>query len=87
MAAGPAAGWTADEVPMSDGGEGLLDALGGDPRHTAVTGPLGKPVDAEWRMLTTSSHGTTGRRPTHRRRRDVQGRRPGAHPPPAATTR
>ncbi|HEY6429600.1 MAG TPA: glycerate kinase, partial [Acidimicrobiales bacterium] len=34
-------GWTADEVPMSDGGEGLLDALGGTPRTTAVTGPLG----------------------------------------------
>ncbi|HEY6474438.1 MAG TPA: glycerate kinase [Acidimicrobiales bacterium] len=51
------AGWTADEVPVSDGGEGLLDALGGDPRRAAVTGPLGEPVDAEWRMLTTGSHG------------------------------
>ena len=50
------AGWTADEVPMSDGGEGLLDALGGDPCHTTVTGPLGKPVDAEWRMLPASPH-------------------------------
>ncbi len=46
-----AAGWTADEVPMSDGGEGLLEALGGM-RHTAiVTGPLGPRVEAEWRML------------------------------------
>jgi glycerate kinase len=45
------AGWTADEVPMSDGGEGLLDALGGQPRTTTVAGPLGRPVDAEWRML------------------------------------
>jgi glycerate 2-kinase len=46
-----AAGWTADEVPMSDGGEGLLEALGGM-RHTAfVTGPLGVRVEAEWRML------------------------------------
>jgi glycerate kinase len=46
-----AAGWTADEVPMSDGGEGLLEALGGL-RHTAiVTGPLGPRVEAEWRML------------------------------------
>jgi glycerate 2-kinase len=44
-------GWTADEVPMSDGGEGLLDALGGTPRTTAVTGPLGDPVEAEWRLL------------------------------------
>jgi glycerate 2-kinase len=45
------AGWTADEVPMSDGGEGLLEALGGEPRHTTVIGPLGEPVDAEWRLL------------------------------------
>jgi len=45
------AGWTADEIPMSDGGEGLLDALGGTPRTTTVTGPLGRPVEAEWRML------------------------------------
>lgn len=49
------AGWTADEVPMSDGGEGLLDALGGQPRRTTVAGPLGKPVNAEWRMLPTGS--------------------------------
>jgi glycerate 2-kinase len=49
------AGWTADEVPMSDGGEGLLNALGGVPRHTTVTGPLGQAVDAEWRLLTTAT--------------------------------
>ena len=48
------AGWTADEVPMSDGGEGLLDALGGTPRSTVVSGPLGAPVEAEWRMLDTA---------------------------------
>jgi glycerate kinase len=46
-----AAGWTADEVPMSDGGEGLLDTLGGTAHVTRVSGPLGAPVDAEWRML------------------------------------
>ncbi|HWD56567.1 MAG TPA: glycerate kinase [Acidimicrobiales bacterium] len=45
------AGWTADEVPMSDGGEGLLDACGGTPRRTTVSGPLGSAVKAEWRML------------------------------------
>jgi glycerate kinase len=33
---------------MADGGEGLLDALGGARRSTRVTGPLGDPVDAEW---------------------------------------
>ncbi len=52
------AGWTADEVPMSDGGEGLLDALGGQPHTTTVAGPLGRPVEAEWRMLDTT--GPTG---------------------------
>jgi glycerate kinase len=46
-----AAGWTADEVPMSDGGEGLLLVLGGTPHATTVTGPLGARVEAEWRML------------------------------------
>lgn len=50
------AGWTTDEVPMSDGGEGLLDALGGDPRLTTVAGPLGEPVEAEWRMLPEGAH-------------------------------
>lgn len=45
------AGWTADEVPMSDGGEGLLDALGGTPHTTIVLGPLGRPVEAQWRMI------------------------------------
>ena len=47
------AGWTADELPMSDGGEGLLDALGGTTHTTTVADPLGRPVDAQWRMLDT----------------------------------
>jgi glycerate kinase len=50
-AASREAGWTADEVPMSDGGEGLLDALGGSVRVTVVAGPLGAPAEAEWRIL------------------------------------
>ena len=50
------AGWTADEVPMSDGGEGLLDALGGTRHVTTVTGPLGTPVEAEWRMIDDADH-------------------------------
>jgi glycerate kinase len=57
------AGWTADEVPMSDGGEGLLDAIGGHPRITTVAGPLGDRVDAEWRILDADTdadpHGPT----------------------------
>ena len=38
------------EIPLADGGEGLLDVLGGANRTTRVTGPLGTPVDASWRM-------------------------------------
>ena len=45
------AGWTADLAPVADGGEGLLDALGGSRRTERVTGPLGQPVTAEWAML------------------------------------
>jgi glycerate kinase len=49
-----AAGWAADEVPMADGGEGMLEAVPGDVRHTSVNGPLGAPVLAEWRMMNAS---------------------------------
>ncbi|MEI7624392.1 MAG: glycerate kinase [Actinomycetes bacterium] len=37
--------------PMADGGEGFLEVLGGANRTTTVTGPLGDPVDAGWRLL------------------------------------
>ncbi len=39
-----------DEVPMADGGDGLLEVLGGANRTSSVTGPLGDPVDAPWRL-------------------------------------
>ena len=35
---------------MADGGEGTLLALGGPNRTTRVTGPLGQPVEAQWRL-------------------------------------
>jgi glycerate kinase len=38
------------EIPMADGGDGLLDVLGGPNRTSNVTGPLGDVVAAEWRM-------------------------------------
>lgn len=38
------------EIPMADGGEGTLAILGGANRRTTVTGPLGDPVEAEWRL-------------------------------------
>jgi glycerate 2-kinase len=44
------AGWSAVEFPLADGGEGTLDVLGGGNRRTVVTGPLGEPVEAEWRL-------------------------------------
>lgn len=44
-------GWSVRQLPLADGGEGLLDALGalGGTRETLVVeGPLGDPVEAEW---------------------------------------
>jgi glycerate kinase len=43
-------GWDCDEVPMADGGEGTLEVLGGPNRATVVSGPLGDPVRAPWRL-------------------------------------
>jgi glycerate kinase len=48
--AAAAAGWACDQVPMADGGEGTLEALGGPNRTSTVTGPLGAPVEAGWRL-------------------------------------
>jgi glycerate kinase len=45
------AGWTAAELPLADGGDGLLSAFGGELRHDEVTGPLGTPVIAEWKLV------------------------------------
>ncbi|MCY4449887.1 MAG: glycerate kinase [Chloroflexi bacterium] len=42
-------------VPVADGGDGtletLVEATGGEIRSTTVTGPIGKPVTAEWGAL------------------------------------
>jgi glycerate kinase len=46
-----ACGWRCDEVPMADGGDGTLDVLGGANRTTLVSGPLGDPVRAGWRLV------------------------------------
>ncbi len=46
--------WDSDrdvvEIPLSDGGDGLLEVLGGANRTSTVVGPLGTPVTARWRM-------------------------------------
>jgi glycerate kinase len=44
------AGWDAIQLPLADGGEGTLDVLGGGNRRTVVSGPLGEPVEAAWRL-------------------------------------
>ncbi len=45
-----ATGSTCDQVPVADGGEGTLDALGGPNRSSVVTGPSGQTVTAAWRL-------------------------------------
>ena len=37
--------------PIADGGEGTLEALGGQNRVSLVSGPLGEPVEAGWRLV------------------------------------
>jgi glycerate kinase len=43
-------GGTCDQCPVADGGEGLLDVLGGGNRLAVVMGPLGDPIEASWRL-------------------------------------
>lgn len=43
-------GWDCVGQAMADGGEGTLDAFGGPNRTSLVTGPLGDPVEAAWRL-------------------------------------
>ena len=48
-------GVDAEELPVADGGDGtasvLVGVLGGQWRTARVTGPLGRPVDAQWALL------------------------------------
>jgi glycerate kinase len=51
IAAGAArAGWTCSELPLADGGEATLDVFGGGNRTQVVSGPLGEPLEAPWRL-------------------------------------
>jgi glycerate 2-kinase len=51
IAAGAArAGWATLELPLADGGEGTLDVLGGGNRKATVSGVLGEPIEAAWRL-------------------------------------
>ena len=53
--AAASAGWSCDEVPVADGGEGTIDALGGPNRVATVVGPLGEDLEAEWRLDGTTA--------------------------------
>lgn len=50
LAAADAAGWSATGFPMSDGGEGFCEAMGGESRASSVTGPLGERTIARWAL-------------------------------------
>ena len=43
-------GWDCTEIPVADGGEGLLDVFGGANRTSAVRGPDHRIVEAGWRL-------------------------------------
>ena len=45
-----AGGRDAVELPIADGGEGTMDALGGDVRSATATDPLGRPVEARFAL-------------------------------------
>lgn len=44
-------GHSTEIIPLADGGEGLLDVVGGTLEETLVEGPLGDPVLASWRSI------------------------------------
>lgn len=48
-------GHTVETMPLADGGEGLLDVIGGNVEHSEVHDPLGNLVIAEWRFLDEAS--------------------------------
>jgi glycerate 2-kinase len=51
-----AAGLQCSALPLADGGEGMLDVLGGPNRTMTVTGPLGAAVEASWRLDGTTAY-------------------------------
>ncbi len=51
-------GWSCNQLPLADGGEGTLDVLatlGGRLQTTVVSGPLGDPVAATWLLRGTTA--------------------------------
>jgi glycerate 2-kinase len=54
-AAAAGARWSCDQVPIADGGEGLLDVMAGRLRTTEVRDPLGRRITATWRIDGTTA--------------------------------
>ena len=77
-------GHTCAQVPMADGGEGTLDVLGGPNRVATVTGPLGEPVEAAWRLDRRRAVIEMAAGVGARARRRGRGERPGRAPRPPA---
>tara|TARA_Y100000739_G_scaffold57708_1_gene47325 strand:+ start:2641 stop:3648 length:1008 start_codon:yes stop_codon:yes gene_type:complete len=48
-------GGTTAVLPMADGGEGTLEALGGPNQTSLVTGPLGGLIEAPWQLTGTTA--------------------------------
>src|SRR5437868_4441395 len=46
-----AGGADAVAMPVADGGDGTLDVLGGEPRETEISAPLGGRMQARWSLL------------------------------------
>lgn len=44
------AGFESTVLPLADGGDGLIDVFGGANRSNVVSGPLGDPIEAGWRL-------------------------------------
>ncbi|MDQ1393924.1 MAG: glycerate 2-kinase [Acidimicrobiaceae bacterium] len=53
--AAQAAGWSCDQAPIADGGEGLLDVMAGRMRRADVRDPLGRIVSAPWKIDGTTA--------------------------------
>ena len=53
--AAASAGWACDQVPVSDGGEGFVEVMKGQWRAAEVLDPLGRSVDARWRLDGTTA--------------------------------
>lgn len=60
-AAAEGAGWRCDQVPVADGGEGLLEVMKGRWRTAEVLDPLGRPISAAWLLDGTSAVVETAR--------------------------